>query len=424
MYTVNRTLLQLLGTRRGWEKLWSCIPLDRFDKEVRTILTSLNKYWRNSEAEEINIEAFSTMFFLGNSMDPEERKVYQELIRITSEEPDKDTAKIITRELRLMEFNKEVEDAQNSYALGEDIDLYERVRSCLVEYESDVRKSVDTSYCTAGVQEIIEESTTGSSLLWSLDCLNKSMPDLRTGKQVLIAARPGKGKTSFVADQVVGFTRVPWVRSQNRPIVWFNNEGKKIIIKGTCLRAALRKNFEQIALLGWDAAEEEFQRILGGPDMLQIYDIHGKDHAYLERIIDKERPSVVVWDMLDNVGGFTGNRGADRADQRLEALYQWARESSVIYDFLSLPTSQVSVEGAGLQWIPDSALKDSKTGKQGACDAILTIGTDDRPGFERSRFMYFPKTKSQAVPGAYADCRTEVVFDSATSNYLNPKIKL
>jgi len=424
MYTVNKTLLQLLGTRRGWEKLWSCIPLDRFDKEVRLMLNSLNKYWRDTGTDTIDIEAFSMKFFLWNTLSEEERVVYKRLIAMTREEPDPDTAKVITRELRLMEFNKEVEDAQNLYALGEDIDLYERIRSCLVEYEQDVRKSVDSSYCTEGVQEIIEESVKGSGLLWSLDCLNAAMPDLRTGKQVLIGARPGKGKTSFVADQVMGFLRVPWVKSSGRPIVWFNNEGKKITIKGTCLRAALRKDFEQIAAIGWDEAEEEFNRILGGSRMLQIYDIHGKDHAYLERIIDKEKPSVVVWDMLDNVRGFTGTKGTERQDQRLEALYQWARESAVIYDFLSLPTSQVSVEGAGLQWIPDSALKDSKTGKQGACDAILTIGTDDRPGFERSRFMYFPKTKSQAIPGAYPDCRTEVVFNSTTSNFLNPKVKI
>jgi len=103
-------------------------------------------------------------------------------------------------------------------------------------------------------------------------------------------------------------------------------------------------------------------------------------------------------------------------------MYQWARECSVKYDFLSLPTSQVSVEGAGTQWIPESCLKDSKTGKQGACDAIITIGTEDRVGFENSRFIYIPKTKSKPVDGALADCRSEAVFHSAASLYLNPKL--
>jgi len=227
---IDKTLLQLMGTKKGWSKLWSCIPLDRFDKEVRLILSSLNKYWRDTEdTDQIDIEVFSLKFFLWHTLDPEERKVYQGLIQIITEEIDQDTAKVITRELRLMEFNKEVEDAQNRYAVGEDIDLYERVRSCVTEYEQDVRKSVDSSYCTASIQEIIEESTQGTSLLWSLDCLNRSMPDLRTGKQILVGARPGKGKTSFVADQVVHFTRSPWVQRDKRPIVWFNNEGKKIM---------------------------------------------------------------------------------------------------------------------------------------------------------------------------------------------------
>jgi replicative DNA helicase len=61
--------------------------------------------------------------------------------------------------------------------------------------------------------------------------------------------------------------------------------------------------------------------------------------------------------MLDNVGGFGA---AERTDLRLERLYQWARECAVKYDFLSIPTSQVSVEGEGLAWCDMSMLKDSK----------------------------------------------------------------
>jgi len=371
----------------------------------------------------MDTEVFSTQFFLDNEFTDDEHELYMSIIKMMQESPDPDTSKTIIRSLRLLEFNKELEGIQNSYALGEEIDLYESVRQAVADYESDVRKDVDTGYCTASVKEIICESTKGAGLSWSLDCLNNSMPDLRTGKQVLVAARPGKGKTSFLADQAISFLRSGYVKESGRPIVWFNNEGKKIIIKATCLRAALRKNIEQIADMGFDTAEQEFIKVIGGHNMLQIYDIHGKDHKYLERIIDDVRPSVVIFDMLDNIQGFTGVKGVDRTDQRLEMLYQWARESSVIYDFLSLPTSQVSVEGADTQWIPDSALKDSKTGKQGACDAILTIGTDPRQGFEKSRFMYFPKTKSEPLPGAFADCRTEVIFNAATANYLNPRIK-
>lgn len=422
MFVINQTLLQLLTDRNNYNRLWEAIPLSRFDKEIRTVLNAIDVYWRSTQDDAWSQELFESKFYLGADLDDDERRLYARIFKIMQNKPDASTAKEIVRELRLLQFNKEVEDAQTSYALGEDIDLYETIRDILEEFERDCRRSVDSGYCTASIEDIIADGLAGHSLEWGLDCLNRSMPDLRTGFQIIAAARPGVGKTSFVVDQCLSFLRGEYIRTTGRPIVWFNNEGKGVRIKGALLRASLGKNFEQIGAMGMAEAEKEFTRIIGDPDLFQIYDIHGKDYKYLERIIEKVLPCVVVWDMLDNVKGAPGLKATDRTDQRLEGLYQWARESATIYDFLSLPTSQVSVEGAGLQWIPDAALKDSKTGKQGACDAIITIGTSDKQGFERSRFMYIPKSKSEPLPGSYADCRTEVVFDKGTGRYLNPEV--
>ena len=418
---LNQTLLQLLTRRSEYNKLWQAIPLSRFDKEIRVVLNAIDLYWRTTDGD-WNQELFESKFYLGTDLTPDERLLYSRIFLLMQQDPDKVTAKELIRELRLLQFNKEVEDAQTSYAIGEEVDIYETIRTLLEEFEHDCRRSIDTGYCRASIEDVIADGTAGHSLQWGLDCLNRSMPDLRTGLQVIVAARPGMGKTSFVVHQCVSFLQGEFAKKTGRPIAWFNNEGKGIRIKGALLRSALGKNFEQIRDMGPGRAEEELNRLLGDTNLFQIYDIHGKDYKYLERIIEKVRPCVVVWDMLDNVKGGPGLKSADRADQRLEGLYQWARESAAIYDFLSIPTSQVSAEGAGLQWIPDSALKDSKTGKQGACDAIITIGVSDKPGFERSRFIYIPKSKSEPLPGAYSDCRTEVVFDKGTGRYLNPKI--
>lgn len=422
MYQINKTLLQLLTHRQEYNKLWSSIPLSRFDKEIRTVLNAIDVYWRSTEGNEWNQELFESKFFFGSDLSGDERKLYSSIFKVMQTDPDKNTAKEIIRELRLLKFSKEIEDVQNSYALGEEIDLYEAVRDVLQEFEHDVRRTSDEGYCRATVEEVIQDGISGNSLEWGLECLNRSMPDLRTGLQIIGAARPGVGKTSFMVDQCVHFVRGKYIQETRRPVVWFNNEGKGVRIKGGFLRAALNRNFEQIAELGIEEAERRLTEKCGDPALFQVYDIHGKDYKYLERIIEKVQPCVVVWDMLDNVRGAPGYKSGDRTDQRLEGLYQWAREGAAMYDFLSLPTSQVSVEGAGLQWIPENALKDSKTGKQGACDAIITIGTNDKPGFERSRFIYVPKTKSEPLPGAYADCRTEVVFNKGSGNYLNPKL--
>lgn len=422
MFRINKTLLQILTDREQYHKLKSSIHLDRFDKEVRAVLKQIQKYWNAYDVDTMNMEVFVARFFMDNIMSLEDRPYYNKIFDIMQEEPDPAVAKDIIRDLRLMEFSKEVESAQIDFNFGEDIDLYETVRMHVSEFESDVRRDADTGYCVAGIEDILADESSGSQLVWHLDCLRRAMPGLRTGHQVIVAARPGKGKTSFLAHAAIHFLEGDLLRASGRPVVWFNNEGKKIRIKGNCVRAGLRRTFEEISELGWEEAERLYTEVIGGPDQLRIYDIHGKDFMYLERIIENDKPAVVIWDMLDNVRGFFGAKGNDRKDQQLESLYQWSRECSVKYDFLSLPTSQISVEGSNMQWVPDSCLKDSKTGKQGACDAIITIGAVEKAGFEKSRFIYIPKTKSTPAKGFPADCRTEVVFDGARSLYLNPSV--
>ena len=96
--------------------------------------------------------------------------------------------------------------------------------------------------------------------------------------------------------------------------------------------------------------------------------------------------------MLDNVKFPT--RRELREDQRLEEMYKWFRELGVEYNCPTFPTSQVSNEGAGMLYPLQGMLKDSKTGKQGACDNILMIGWDDDTTNPNNRGISMPKTKT------------------------------
>ena len=423
IFAVNRTLLQVITDRSTYERLRSSIVLDRFDKEIRVILNTTAMYYKEYEHEEIDPEVFLNLLFTRNDFSEEDRKLYRSIVGIMQEDADPDRAKEIIRELRLLQFSKDIEVANSEFAIGADIDLYETIRMHVESYEKDVRKAVDSAYCQDTIQDIAEGEAAGIPLQWYLKCMQGSMPDLCTGKQYIIAARPGVGKTSFMAHNSAHMLQLPHIKESGRPVCWMNNEGQKGVIKGYTYRAVLCRGFDEIQTdLGWDRAEELYNETLGGADRFRIYDIHGKDYQYIERIIDRDNPIVVVYDMLDNIRGNPLGVAGDREDKRLESLYQWARECAVKYNHLSLPTSQVSVEGADTRWVPAHALKESKTGKQGACDGIITIGFDPDKRFESSRFINIPKTKSRPAIGHSAACQTEVVFDGKTSRYLNPKI--
>ena len=122
--------------------------------------------------------------------------------------------------------------------------------------------------------------------------------------------------------------------------------------------------------------------------------------------LEQHEPALVVFDMIDNIRGFGDSA---RTDQRLESMYQWAREAAVKHEFAGIATSQISVDGAGMQFPLDHMLKDSKTGKQGACDFIIMGGASDDEGYKNVRFIGVPKNKLRRE-GTDADPKTAVQF--------------
>jgi replicative DNA helicase len=117
--------------------------------------------------------------------------------------------------------------------------------------------------------------------------------------------------------------------------------------------------------------------------------------------------------MIDNVRGF--NVGGD-AHHRLEEMYKWARECAVKYDCVILATSQISAEGDGQQFPTLGMLKDSKTGKQGACDFQLMIGAVNDSNLEGVRWLSLPKNKLRRE-GASGDPKAEVRYLPQIARY-------
>lgn len=427
MAYVNKTLLRLLTDEEQFNKLNPSITLDQFDKEERSIISQLRKYWQAHASEDFSVEVFAQKFLIDVPCGQDDALLYRYIFDEMLKPPDPSIAKNMIRDLRMMAYNKEIEQAQSLYALGEDIDLFEAVRELNRTFEHDVRRDTKAMYCTASVQEMVEDAEAGTSLGWKLRCLNDSMPSCGTGNQIIVAMRPGMGKTSFCADNGVYWLKRLREIGEPRPIVYFNNEGHMIKIKASFMRSALGKSLEDIKGIGYSKAEKMFYEAIGGKDMLRIYNSHKLTNVQIERIIEKDGPGVVIFDMIGNIT--MAGKQKDREDLSLETKYQWARGCAVEYDFLSIGVCQVSAKGIEIktgkpmQYIPASALKDSQTAIQGACDAIITIGSKDEEGFENSRYINVAKLfKGPVNAGANPACRQQVVFDGAVCRYYDPKV--
>ena len=153
------------------------------------------------------------------------------------------------------------------------------------------------------------------------------------------------------------------------------------------------------------------QAVGGVADLIRVKDMHGASLAQIEQVIEAQRPAVVVADMLANFRLSSAVNGANKADA-VEQIWQEWRELMVRHDCIGMATVQISVEGGNMLYPPYSALKDSKTGIQGATDVIIMMGSLDNPDAQTIRGLSSPKNKF-ATPGKPSCFQSEVYFDGA-----------
>lgn len=269
-----------------------------------------------------------------------------------------------------------------------------------------------TGFIDTPIEELLQEEFNDEGVAWRLNCLNASMRKLRPGDFGIIAGRPDKGKTTFISSEI---TFMAAQLPADRNILWLNNEGpgKRIIPRN--YQAALGISMTEMKeRSNAGTLVPAYRNAIGGRlDKIRIMDIHGMTNGQVEMMIEDNNPGIIVYDMIDNIRGFGD---AARTDLALEHMYQWARERSVKWDAIGLATSQISNDGDGLMYPTLGMLKDSKTGKQGACDFQLMIGASNDPMFANSRFLGLPKNKLRRPDGP-ADPKCEVQFDAIRARY-------
>lgn len=295
--------------------------------------------------------------------------------------------------------------SNEKYRNGSSDMFLEEVKAAIDDAESFDKSKA--SVVSVSIEDVLREEERNDGLKWRNKIINESMRPLRSGDFIIIAARPDVGKTSFIASQV---THMASYLDEGRPALWINNEGPGSRIAVRCWQAALGKTLKEISELNQSGTmHSTYANAVGGEDNIKVYDAHDLYTAGIEKIIEKEKPGLIVLDMIDNIT-FDGHlrNNAQRTDQILESLYQWGRTMAVKNDCVVVATSQVSADGEGLRFPLLSMLKDSKTGKQGAADAIVMLGKDSEDS--DARYLSLPKNKLNKQDGK-KDIRKPVYFD-------------
>ena len=414
---IDLALLRILKYKEQFSKVIRFVPNSAIDKRTKAVVVDIKRYFdENPEDEQLSMPAFRSLFFTvyHKGMKDESIDFYNKLLtRMETDESESITKNIINQLLEL-EYATAVANRISSYEGGEDINIISEVSTLTQAVSDALERSSGFEYVsfTDDAVEIVDDD---SGYKWPLECLNRVYRNIRGGDQYIVAARVGLGKTTFM-------THLNFSMAQDMPkeklIVWFNNESRKERIMQRQIQSAIGcTNKELHALSKTGTLRQKYSEAMGNADRVRIYDVHGKNNHQLEEILESlgvASVGAIVFDMLDNVRYPTSKDL--REDQRLEQLYQWSRELGVKYDCPTFATSQVSNEGSGELFPTENMLKDSKTGKQGACDGIVIIGYNDDPTVPNNRGIAMPKTKSKRE--GKQNLREVVTFDADRGRYL------
>jgi replicative DNA helicase len=304
---------------------------------------------------------------------------------------------------------------QDSYADGNVSNLGYEMALLLDEHKKNAG-AVKEDFINECISTLLDEDDDQGGYVWRLHCMRMAMRGLRAGDFGIAAGRPDKGKTTWIASESTYLApQIP----AHRNVLWLNNEGPGRRIIPRIYQAALGiTRSEMVDMSTKKTLIPAYEQLMGRTDKIRVVDIHGMHISKIEGFIEKHDAEIVIYDMIDNMKGF---ENAGRTDERLEQLYQWGRECAVKHGHSGIASSQISVEGDGEQFPGLSMLKDSKTGKQGACDWQLMIGASNDPMMGQFRYMGLPKNKLRRE-GQASDPRATVNFEPEIARYTDAEI--
>jgi replicative DNA helicase len=428
MAGLDMTMLQLLKHRTRFSKLAKVIKPGVLSDQTTLILKDYETYFAQHQTHDTIVWSDFFLWFklVHPKLDADKVAIYESILcKITSDPPPEVEMNIVNR-LHAAYAASELERLVKEWDEGDvsQEDFTARMQAINEEYELSTKTKGKNAEVMDSIEDMLDEDENDTGLHWRLPELNRSIRPLRGGDFIIVAGRPDKGKTTFLTCELTYMAKQvdDLYPGEGRRIYWFNNEGPGKRIKYRCYQSALNASTtELIAKRQAGTMHTEYEAAVGGrANVIGVFDIHDWwNYEVIDAIQQGDKSALIVLDMVDNIrfGGAVSNAG-QRTDQLLEAMYQWARMLAVKLDVPIIATSQISAEGDGLSYPTLAMLKDSRTGKQGAAEVIITIGALNEITMEDQRFIGCTKNKLHKEGGP-KDPRAQVTFDGLRGRFVS-----
>lgn len=425
--SLDTDLLRSMRIRWRFKERASNLPLYIFDQKTRFLIGEMSLYFRTfKDCEAIDKDTFIGWLFerRADSIKETDKLLYKQLLLNFDKPLTEEAEQFLTSRITDADVVYRLMDIAERFNDGEEIDVGEELQTVTDIHRTATRVSGDDdAEVTVGVTEILESSGAEHGLLWPFAVLNDAMRPAQWGDNIIVAARPDVGKTSFLAACALSFAQqLPELEpDDNRPVLWLNNEGPGSRVKLRLWQCALRATLPELSdRSSAGTLEQAYAAVAGDSSRIRIFDIHGWSTAKVERLIERVRPAAIIWDMADHIR-YTGDAKvqAARTDEYLEGLYNWIRETGVRHHAVNLVSTQLSGDAENVGYPLLGMLKDSKTGKQGTADAIITIGFIDIKPTTRSLGLTKNKLNKGNSKGGGRKLG-ELAFDGARGYFYVP----
>ena len=415
--SLDSEFLRSIRHRRRFKERISTTQLYLFEEKTRDIIKLMSRYFKTFKTCEVIIKSEFVSWInelKSDVMTDADRTLFDALMEDFDEDLSLSHENFLTDRLQESDLVYTASDMLQKWANGDEIEIIDQLKHVADKAAFGRQDRDGIKQVTQTIGEILEHAGTDWGFRWELPILEKAMRPAQPGDMILVAARPDQGKTTFLGEIIR-----PWQNQvdelypgQDRCILWLNNEGPGTRIKLRMIQSALKLTIGELSQLANNGEDLEalYESVIGCKNNLIILDVHSKNTTQIERKIEEFNPAVVVWDMLDKVKYATEDLSrVSRTDEYLEGLYSWVRDTGVIRDCVNIVSTQLSGEAENMQYPLLGMLKDSKTGKQGTGDVIITFGSVATT----PRTRYIGLTKNKLNLGKTTGRLGEVIFDGA-----------
>ena len=234
----------------------------------------------------------------------------------------------------------------------------------LIDAVDEGRMSDKTTYTEVeeDLDELLDDVAADPDFPFDFNLIHEEVPGLDRGNFGILFARPEVGKTTFCC-----FLAASYIR-QGQKVVYWANEEPADRIKLRIIQSFFEVTDEEMRQQRASLAERYLTEVA---PYLRVMDSVGTSVEEADEYAKLNKPDVMFMDQLDK---FRIKGEFNRQDERVKAIYVYAREIAKRNKMLVWAVSQASYEAHDRQFIDYSMLDNSRTGKAGEADIIIGIG--------------------------------------------------